>query len=113
MSDNKNKISTMGYFLKRLRDSGFIAIKLFNAYGVQDPRKWSIAVDPGNSTVIFTCYENKEFKGDVYYEINDGGNLFPKNYHLKTNSMEIVITTLIEKGVSQKVDDDPFLKKEE
>lgn len=107
----KNKISTLGYFLKRLRDCGFIAIKIYNKYAFQDSRKWSVMVDPGNRSVLITCYENKEFKGDVVYEINDGGNLFPKNYNLKTNSMEIIITTLLEKGVSQKSENSEFLKK--
>lgn len=107
----KNKISTLGYFLKRLRDCGFIAIKIYNKYSFQDSRKWSVMVDPGNRSVLITCYENKEFKGDVVYEINDGGNLFPKNYNLKTNSMEIIITTLLEKGVSQKSENSEFLKK--
>lgn len=107
----KNKISTLGYFLKRLRDCGFIAIKIYNKYSFQDSRKWSVMVDPGNRSVLITCYENKEYKGDVVYEINDGGNLFPKNYNLKTNSMEIIITTLLEKGVPQKTEDNEFLKK--
>lgn len=107
----KNKISTLGYFMKRLRDSGFITIRLFNKYSYQDPRKWSVIVDPGNRSVVITCYENKEYKGDVSFEINDGGNQFPKNYNLKTNSMEIIITTLLEKKVSQRIDGDEFVKK--
>ena len=107
----KNKISTLGYFLKRLRDCGFIAIKLYDKYSFQDARKWTVMIDPGGRSVTITCYENKEFKGDIVYEINDGGNLFPKNYNLKTNSMEIIITTLLEKCVNQKSEDDDFLKK--
>jgi hypothetical protein len=107
----KNKISTLGYFLKRMRDSGFITIKLYDKYSFQDPRKWSVMVDPGNRSVTITCYENREFKGDIIFEINDGGRLFPKNYNLKTNSMEIIITNLLERGVSQKTEDNDFLKK--
>lgn len=99
---HKNKITTGGYFLKRLKDSGFIAIRLFNSYGILDPRRWSIMVDPGGSSLIITCYENKEFHGDIFFEFNDGGNKFPKNYNLKTKSMEVIVTTLIEKGVQQK-----------
>lgn len=111
--NNKNKISTFSYFLKRLRDSGFISIKLFNDYGHQDPRKWSVMVDPSGRSVIITCYQNKEYKGDMMFEINDGGSCFPKNYNLKTNSMEIIITTLIEKKVPQKYEDSVYTKKEE
>lgn len=111
--NNKNKISTFSYFLKRLRDSGFIAIKLFKDYGQQDPRKWSVMIDPGGRSVMITCYQNKEFKGDLMFEINDGGSFFPKNYNLKTSSMEIIITTLLEKMVPQKHDNHTYFKKEE
>jgi hypothetical protein len=97
----KNNVSTQGYFIKRLRDSGFATIKLFDKYAQHDPRKWSIMVDPSNTSVIITCYQNKEVLGDVMFEFNDGGNRFIKNFNLKTQSMEIVVTTLIEKGVEQ------------
>lgn len=106
----KNSVATQGYFLKRLRDSGFVVIKLFDKYAQHDPRKWSIMVDPGNTSVMITCYQNKEFRGEILFEFNDGGNRFIKNFNLKTQSMEIVITTLIEKGVSQKQEDCSFAK---
>jgi hypothetical protein len=35
------------------------------------------------------------------FEFNDGGRLFPKNFSLKTTSIEVVVTTLIERGISQ------------
>ena len=106
----KNNITTQGYFVKRLRDSGFIVVKLFDKYAQHDPRKWSVMVDPSNSSVIITCYQNKEFNGDVLFEINDGGNRFIKNFNLKTRSMEIIITTLLEKGVGQIQDDSVYKK---
>ena len=28
----KNKIKTAGYFIKRLKDNGFVVLKMFNAY---------------------------------------------------------------------------------
>lgn len=108
--EHKNKITTGGYFLSRLKDSGFIAIRLFKEYGVHDPRKWTIMVDPGGQSLIITCYVNKEFAGDTYFEFNDGGNMFPKNYNLKTQSMEIIVTTMIERGVAQKKPDSVFIK---
>ncbi len=106
----KNNITTNGYFLSRIRDSGFIAIRLFKEYGLHDPRKWTIMVDPGGHSLLITCYVNKEFEGDVVFEFNDGGNRFPKNYNLKTQSMEIIVTNLIERGVPQKTEDSAFLK---
>lgn len=109
---HKNKITTGGYFLSRLRDSGFIAIRVFTKYALADPRKWTVMVDPGGYSLLITCYTNKEFAGEVVFEFNDGGNRFPKNYNLKTNSMEIVMTTMIERGISQKKDGNPFIKAE-
>lgn len=108
----KNKITTGGYFLRRLRDSGFIAIRMFNKYGLHDPRKWTMMIDPGGHSLMITCYVNKDFPGDIVFEFNDGGNRFPKNYNLKTQSMEIVVTTLIEKGVQQKTENSIFIKNE-
>lgn len=107
---NKNKVTTLGYFLKRLRDSGFVVIKLFDKYGLHDPRKWSVIVDPSGHSLQITCYQNKETLGDVSFELNDGGNKFLRNYNLKTNSMEIIVTTLIEKGIPQKTEDGSFNK---
>ena len=40
-----NKIDTPGYLLKRLRQSGFIAIRLFNKFSDSDPRRWTIMIE--------------------------------------------------------------------
>lgn len=106
----KNKITTAGYFIKRLRDSGFVVIRLFTKYPLHDPRRWTLMVDPEGHCLQITCYENKEFKGEIMFEFNDAGNKFPKNYNLKTSSMEIVVTTLIEKNIPQKAEGGSFNK---
>lgn len=106
----KNKITTPGYFIKRLRDSGFVVIRLFSEYPIVDPRKWTVMVDPGGHCLQITCFENREAIGDISFELNDGGNKFARNYNLKTSSMEIIVTTLIEKGIPQKSADGVFLK---
>lgn len=106
----KNSITTQGYFIKRLRDSGFVVIRLFKDYPFTDPRRWTIMVDPGGHNLMITCYQNKEFNGEIFFELNDGGSRFPRNYHLKTSSMEIVVTTLIEKGIPQKQEGGSFVK---
>jgi len=101
MSIQKNKITTLSYFIKRLKDCSFQTWKITDCYAKSDPRKWTILIDPGNSSLFITCYENKDFKGEMMFEFNDGGRLFPRNYSLKTSSMEVVITILIEKGIKQ------------
>lgn len=99
--NSKNKITTLSYFVKRLKDSDFNTWKICDNYNISDPRKWTIMVDPGNTSVFITCYENKDFKSEKMFEFNDGGRFFPKNFSLKTHSMEVIITTLIERGVPQ------------
>ena len=39
MNINKNKITTLSYFVKRLKDSGFNVWKICNNYAHSDPRK--------------------------------------------------------------------------
>lgn len=95
----KNKVTTCGYFLKRLRDNGYYSYRLFNDYGQTDPRRWTIIVNPGKESVFITCFFNKDFFNDLMFEFNDGGNLLPKNFQLKTDSMEVVITYLIERKI--------------
>jgi len=65
----KNKIKTAGYFIKRLKDNGFVVLKMFNAYSEADPRRWSILVDPGYHSVFITCFTNKDEKGEVLFNL--------------------------------------------
>ena len=106
----KNKISTPGYFIKRFKDSGFIILRIFQAYPINDPRRWTILVNPGQESIYITCYENKEFKGEILFEIHDGGIRFPKNFSFKTDSVEVIIQHLVEKGVSTDAKSNIFFK---
>lgn len=108
----KNSITTQSYFIKRLRDCGFVTIKIYDQYGHHDPRKWTIMVDPEGDALMITCYQNKDSRGEVLFEFNDGGNKFIKNFYLKTQSMEIVVTNLIERNISQIKDGCAFAKKD-
>lgn len=106
----KNKLSTPGYFIKRLKDSGFVVLRVFQAFPLSDPRRWVILVNPGQESIFITCYENKEFKGDVMFEIHDGGTRFPKNFSIKTDSIEVMVQQLVEKGVSTDAKSNTFFK---
>ena len=97
---SKNKLKTPGYFIKRLRDNGFIVIRLFSVYAKSDPRRWTIMVNPSESSVMITCYSNKTEFDETLFEFNDGGHRIPKNYSIKTDSIEVVIDYLITHGVS-------------
>lgn len=96
----KNKLKTAGYFIKRLRDSGFETLRVFNRYSESDPRKWSVIVDPGRSSVFITCFENHHNNGDYTFEFSDGNQFFRNNYSLKTHSIEVVVRKLVESGVA-------------
>lgn len=97
----KNKLKTAGYFIKRLRDNGFETVRTFNGYSDLDPRKWTVLVDPGRSSVYITCYANISFNGEYMFAFDDGNQVFRNNYSLKTHSIEIVVNKLLESGVKQ------------
>ena len=106
----KNKIKTAGYFIKRLKDSGFVVLKIFNAYSDADPRRWTVLIDPGYHSVYVTCFTNKNEKGEVMFEFDDGGNRFNKGFYIKTDSIEVIVNNLIEKGVNNNPKLNPFAK---
>jgi hypothetical protein len=110
MKSRKNKISTPGYFIKRLKDSGFVILRIFQDFKMSDPRKWVILLNPGQENIFITCYENKEFKGDIMFEVHDGGIRFPKNFFIKTDSLEVIVQQLIDKGVSTDPTTSTFFK---
>lgn len=111
LSDNqRNKLKTGGYFIKRLKDAGYVTFRMFDKYGDHDPRKWTVLVDPSGASVYITCFENRPFKDEYLFSFDDGNQRFPRGYILKTNSIEVVVQRLIEHNVLQ-VEDNAFLNK--
>lgn len=98
----KNKITTCSYFIKRLRDSGYVADKLYSEYNTADPRSWTAIIDPGVASVFVTCYNNHNDLGEEYFEIYDGGQYIPDRFKIKTSSIEIVIEYLVKFGINNK-----------
>lgn len=104
-----NKISTPSYFMKRMRDSGYVTIEIFRNYSEMDPRRWTIMIDPGCASIYCTCYENaspedmkKSQIGDFYYELYDGGQFVPGRFAIKTSSIEVIIQHLSDFGIINK-----------
>ncbi len=95
----KNKISTPSYFIKRLRDNGFYVCRIFDKFNEVDPREWTVLLNPEHESIFITYYSNKTNIDDTLFEFSDGGMRFPKNFQLKTDSIEVVITFLFAKGV--------------
>jgi hypothetical protein len=93
----KNKVTTCGYFIKRLRDNGYTVNRIFNEYATHDCRKWTIMIEPRAASLYITCYVNKDWNEDQMFELNDGVRF--KNIQLKTDSMEVILTKLIDKDI--------------
>ena len=93
-----NKLTTLGYTLKRLRDSGYLANKLFDDFGEADSRSWTILIEPGFTSVFCTCYINDPYIGDSFFEIYDGNQYIPGRLNLKT-SFEVLVEHLIKHGI--------------
>lgn len=97
----KNKIKNCSYFMKRLRDNNFVVWKIFDKYNIGDPRKWTLLVNPGMESVYITCYVNDEYLDyQASFSFNADNSRFKNNLKLQTSSMEVIITHLLEHGVS-------------
>ena len=93
----KNKVTTCGYFIKRLRDNGYQVNRIFSDYCSEDSRRWTIMIDPDQAALYVTCYVNYDWSGDFKFELNDGSRF--KSLQLKTDSMEVILTKLTDKDI--------------
>lgn len=99
---SKNKITTVGYFIKRLRDCGYVTDKVYTNYSQADARSWTAVVDPKGASVFITCFNNHNSFGEEYFELNDGGQFIPESFKLKTSSIETVIEYLVKFNINNK-----------
>lgn len=97
-----NKITTPSYFIKRLRDSGYIVWKLYDGYSEADPRAWTVVIDPGGASVICTCYLNTKDFGITTFELYDGGQFVPEKIKIATESIEVIISYLVKFNINNK-----------
>jgi hypothetical protein len=98
----KPKITTVGYFIKRLRDSGYIADKLITNYNESDSRSWTAIVDSGGCSIMITCFNNKSFLGEEFFEMYDGDQYIPSHLKIKTSSIEVIIEYLVKFNINNK-----------
>jgi len=94
-----NKLTTLGYFLKRLRDSGYVSHKVFTDYAIGDPRAWTVVIEPGVSSVFCTCWVNDPYLGESFFELYDGSQFVPGKVRLQTSSFEVLIEHLVKYGI--------------
>lgn len=98
-----NKLTTLGYFMKRLRDSGYMVDRLYTNYSITDPRSWSVVIDPRCASIFCTCYQNDPELNASYFEIYDGGQFIkPGRVKIETSSIEVFITYLVKYGINNK-----------
>lgn len=96
----KNKITTLGYFTKRMKDNNFVVWKIFNKYGEHDPRLWTVLINPGEESMYITCYINTDSIGSIpVFELHDGVSVFRNYAKIQTRSMEVIIKYLLDRGV--------------
>ena len=96
-----NKLSTLSYVKRRLKDSGFITHVVLSKFPQHDSRKWTLLVDPHNTATFITCYVNRDSVGDVSFVFDDGGRVFRRDMFIKTDSMEVLISKLVNGNVQQ------------
>ena len=104
---NVNNIKTQGYFIKRMKDSGYIVEKVFNNYSQADCRAWTVVIDPGNASIFCTCMVNEHPDngpqlGSSTFELYDGGRFIPGKYRIKTSSFEVIVESLVKWGINNK-----------
>lgn len=97
-----NKLTTLGYSLKRFRDSGYIADRIYTKYNKADPRAWTIILDPGGASVFCTCFVNDPYMKATYFELYDGNQFIPGRLKIKTSSFEVLVEHLIRNGIRPK-----------
>ena len=97
----KNNIATQGYFIKRLRDNGFFVIRLYDRFENSDPRKWTIVINPKTDSLFITCIDTGDWPHRGLYEFDDGGRKFPKNYHINTDSIEVIVKHMLDFKIPQ------------
>ena len=90
----KNKITTQGYFLKRLKDAGYYVIRLFDRYSKDDKRKWTIVINPSTDSILLTCIDNGDWPHRGMYKLDDENNIFPHNFYINTESIDVVLKHL-------------------
>jgi hypothetical protein len=93
-----NKISTLGYFKKRLKSCGYEILDVFKDYGEMDSRVWTILINPGKESIYCTYNQNVNRVGDDYFSFYDNGR-YIRNLNIATDSIEVIVNHLMERNI--------------
>ena len=86
---SNNKLYTLSYFRKRLKESDIPSKRLINEFEENDSRYWSILIDPSNKNLICTCYKFPD--GNFHFSLQTENYT---NFEIKTLSMEVIVKAL-------------------
>lgn len=98
-----NKLTTLGYFRKRLKDCGYNSVEVYRNFSETDPRVWTLVIDPGNASIFCTCYINYAEIGQSFFELYDGGQYIPGKFKISTSSFEVVVEYLNKLNISKSI----------
>ena len=91
---SKNKLYTLGYFRKRLKDAGIESRILVNIYPETDNRKWTICIYK-DLNVFCTCMKPvKQELGNEFFFSDLGQKIKQLNFSIKTDSLNVIIDYL-------------------
>ena len=94
-NNQKNKLKTAGYFIKRLKDAGYVTLRMFDKYGENDSRKWTVLVDPSGSSVYITCFEDRPFKDEYLFSLKMVTNVLVEGMSLKRALLKSLYSDLL------------------
>ena len=97
--EKSNNLYTKSYFIKRLVEKKFYVQNVIDSYPKFDSRYWTILVNPGRNNFLITCIRNKD-KPTAQFRINAKNDT---NIIIETESMEVIISTLMNLVKDQKV----------
>ena len=97
-----NKLTSLSYFIKRLRENGYVINPVFTGYSLLDSRAWTVILDPGCASIFVTCHKNDPVIGRSCFELYDGGKFIPGRFKLETSSIKTFITYLVEFDINNK-----------
>ena len=97
----KNKITTQGYFIKRLRDYGYFVCRVTDKFFEEDPRKWAVIINPNKESLTITCFKRSIFTNRGLYRLSGNESKIPKNFFISTDSIEVISKYLEEFGIEK------------
>jgi hypothetical protein len=90
----RNKLYTLSYFRKRLKESGFFARILVEKYEESDKRYWTICIGELDK-IICTCFKyNEDGESTVKFHFTDGNQRLAMDKYIQTESMNVIIEML-------------------